>query len=314
MDEISMKAVLRQTGLSADRLRVWEKRYGAVRPSRSESGRRVYRESEVKRLKLLATLVNQGHLIGSIARLPDVELVKLVTTTSAAPVNDNRSHELSHLIEALERFDLSRIRTQLGLLRFSSSPRDFAFRIVPQVMFLVGMKFEEGRISIAQEHALSEILQIHLRRIYEDLEAQDGARANEGPFLFCTREGDPHDFGLLMAVIACRAAGLETHYVGRSLPSQALAEATKRLKPRAVILGMSLLPKEDEKVTPQAYLDDIHQQLPESVEFWIGGSAVSTLRRPKSSRTVFLFESVEDLENKIRILAAAPVVLKGKSA
>lgn len=67
-------AVCRLTGISQHVLRVWEKRYGAVEPERSETDRRLYRESDVNRLSLLKALVDRGQAIGSIADLDDDEL------------------------------------------------------------------------------------------------------------------------------------------------------------------------------------------------------------------------------------------------
>lgn len=296
-----MKAVLRQTGLSADRLRIWEKRYGAVKPARSPSGRRVYREADVHRLKLLAALVRQGHLIGKVAHLSDAELFEL-TGEVAAP-GAERVDDLKEFMAGLDRFDLPRMRVILGRLRYSTSPQDFVFRIVPEIMFQVSKKYAEGRVSIAQEHATSEILNGHLKRIYEDLQWHDGVRASEGAFLFCTRDGDPHDFGLMMAAIACRAFGLKTEYVGRSLPVEALSQAVAKLQPRAIVLGLSTIAASEERIAPQAYLDAIDAALPAGIEIWAGGSALPQVRKPRSRRPVFFFENVDELESKIRVLA-----------
>jgi DNA-binding transcriptional MerR regulator len=62
-------AVCRLTGISQHVLRVWEKRYGVVEPLRSETDRRLYRESDIHRLSLLKALVDRGQAIGSIADL-----------------------------------------------------------------------------------------------------------------------------------------------------------------------------------------------------------------------------------------------------
>lgn len=302
MDEMNMKAVLRQTGLTADRLRVWERRYGAVQPARAPNGRRIYRKSEIERLKLLATLVAQGHAIGKIARLSDEELLRRVG--SSADARTDLGNELKELIENLAHFDLEKIRTRLGLLRFSLSPREFAFQIVPQVMMLVGKKIETGNFSIAQEHALSEIFQGHLKSIYEDLSALDGTGTLDGTFLFCTRDGDPHDFGLLMAAIAARAAGLRTHYVGKSLPIEALADAALKLKPHAIVIGMAALPKAEEKISPAEYFRSMDSHLDPEIEIWVGGSAAGKIDRAKTKRTLFIFESIKDLEEKLKLVSS----------
>ncbi|MFZ9015025.1 MAG: MerR family transcriptional regulator [Alphaproteobacteria bacterium] len=66
------------TGLSQHVLRIWEKRYGAVEPERSESDRRLYREVDINRLSMLKALVDCGQAIGSIAGLHDDELERRV--------------------------------------------------------------------------------------------------------------------------------------------------------------------------------------------------------------------------------------------
>lgn len=75
-DVFDIAAVCRLTGLSAPSLRMWEKRYQVVVPRRSETGRRQYSRSDIKRLTLLKALSDRGHGIRSIVGLPVVELEK----------------------------------------------------------------------------------------------------------------------------------------------------------------------------------------------------------------------------------------------
>ncbi len=62
------------TGISADTLRVWERRYGVVSPKRSKGADRLYSSRDIKRLKLIKQLTDEGHSIGSIANLSDKKL------------------------------------------------------------------------------------------------------------------------------------------------------------------------------------------------------------------------------------------------
>ncbi len=75
-------AVCRLTGLSQHVLRIWEKRYDAVEPLRSDTDRRLYRQQDIDRLTLLKTLVDRGQAIGSIASLDNAELQKRIQQTS----------------------------------------------------------------------------------------------------------------------------------------------------------------------------------------------------------------------------------------
>lgn len=60
--------VVARTGLSAARIRMWEKRYGAVKPRRTGTRRRLYTREDLERLSLLRQLSEAGHPIGHIAR------------------------------------------------------------------------------------------------------------------------------------------------------------------------------------------------------------------------------------------------------
>lgn len=67
-------AVSRLTGIPTETLRVWERRYAAVVPSRTMGGSRLYAREDISRLELIKQLVDQGHAISSVASLPLDEL------------------------------------------------------------------------------------------------------------------------------------------------------------------------------------------------------------------------------------------------
>ncbi len=94
------------TGLDPHTIRAWERRYGAVKPDRSEKGRRVYGDEQVERLQLLKALVDCGEAIGSIAHLAEDTLRK-------------RLHKIAGLSDSKGR-EPKRIKTgrplRLGLL------------------------------------------------------------------------------------------------------------------------------------------------------------------------------------------------------
>lgn len=67
-------AVSRLTGISADTLRIWERRYQLVVPQRTEKGGRLYSQDDVTRLTMIKTLVDNGHAISTVAPLQTREL------------------------------------------------------------------------------------------------------------------------------------------------------------------------------------------------------------------------------------------------
>jgi transposase-like protein len=62
-------AVARLTGIPADTLRVWERRYGVVKPVRTASRSRLYGPEDLARLTLIKRLVERGDAISRVATL-----------------------------------------------------------------------------------------------------------------------------------------------------------------------------------------------------------------------------------------------------
>ncbi len=74
-------AVSRLTGVPADTLRVWERRYQVVVPVRTGSGTRLYGAEDVGRLTLIKRLVERGDAISSVANLNLAQLRERVSGT-----------------------------------------------------------------------------------------------------------------------------------------------------------------------------------------------------------------------------------------
>ena len=77
MQHYSIGAVSKLTNIPAHTLRKWESRHGIANPLRSPTGRRVYTDEQVERLKLIKHLVAAGHALAHLAALDDSALSDL---------------------------------------------------------------------------------------------------------------------------------------------------------------------------------------------------------------------------------------------
>ena len=86
--EYRIGKVAKATGVPADTLRVWERRYAVVAPSRTEAGGRVYTESDIQRLRLIKQLIDAGDSISKVAPLSQEELQARLqdAVTTLAPI------------------------------------------------------------------------------------------------------------------------------------------------------------------------------------------------------------------------------------
>jgi hypothetical protein len=62
--------VVAATGLRADLLRAWERRYGFPVPARDDRGRRCFAPEQLDRLRLLRRLIDAGARAGAVVPCP----------------------------------------------------------------------------------------------------------------------------------------------------------------------------------------------------------------------------------------------------
>jgi len=252
------------SGLPADTLRAWERRYEAVVPDRV-NGRRLYSQQDVQRLKLLKWAVDHGHRIGRIAGLSEPELLRL--RDSAAQVDPSQVSEVApqvqDLIALIKDFN-SQADLELARLAGLMNPREFVFEIVLPLMREIGVQWHSGELTVAQEHLTSATV----RNVLGSLIRVYGVNPNAPAIAFATTPGDLHEFGVLVAAMIAAINGFRSLYFGADLPLRDLADAAKRTQALAVVISLSpTLPKHE---IPNR-LTKLRQLLPPNTRLIIGG-------------------------------------------
>jgi len=259
--DFSLGAVVKLTGLTDHTIRAWERRYGAIRPARTPKGTRRYTPSEVARLRLLRAAVDAGHRIGDIAALADEALEARLSMVAEAP-----SLSSADVVRAaLERLDPAEVERVLGLQLSLLGPVVFAREVVAPLLREAGDRWEAGSGTVAEEHLLSSVTRGLLGAVL-----RSAARVPEAPvILFSTPEGEPHEFGALVAAVVATAAGASVTYLGPQIPVAVVADAAERAGAHAVALSAVTLASD----AVRAYLAGLRSRLRPATEIWLGGPA-----------------------------------------
>lgn len=260
-----IRAAARLTGLSADTLRAWERRYGAVTPARAGRGR-TYSDEDVARLKQLAALVERGYSIGAIATLETQELENLLANPSNLPNPSNPSN-LSELFSSLSRYDLDAIEAQLAEQSAMRRPPDFVFSVVVPLLREVGARWEQGLLRPAQEHLISSIIRTSLGGL---LRATTRAGARE-TLVFAAPPGEHHELGLLCGALLAASAGAGVVYLGADVPAADIGHAARVSRARGIVMAATM-PGATSKADARALAESAG-----AVDIWIGGPAAAEL-------------------------------------
>ena len=122
----SISAVERETGISKDTLRIWERRYGFPQPSRDSNGDRTYRMQDVDRLRIIKRLIDNGMRPGKVVQQPLAQLAIISARHKQAPAaNSQLQGEIDSLIAMIRNNQLAELQKSLhqsllrhGLLSF----------------------------------------------------------------------------------------------------------------------------------------------------------------------------------------------------
>ena len=305
---MSIAAVERDTGLSKDTLRIWERRYGFPQPVRDRQGERCYPMDQVERLRLIKRLLDVGHRPGRIVQLPTDDLQTLADrsadaqglgrmdapgrarTGPAAPRGQApvvtmpaRADEtwVAPCLALIDQHDHHGLRRHLRHALASQGLLAFVTTVATPLLELVGDGWLRGRFQIAQEHWVSQMVQQVLQG---GLMALPEPLAHQTPrVLLTTLPGEPHALGMLAVEAALAVWQAHPIHLGPQTPLWDLVHASAAHRADVVALGFSSAAP---ATLIQELLPELRAKLPASVAVWAGGRHPLLLRRPVPGVTV----------------------------
>jgi len=276
--ELSISAVERDTGLSKDTLRVWERRYGFPTPMRDQLGERHYPVEQVERLRLIRRLMDAGHRPGKIMRMKPELLAQLANQirSAAAPRLDAEHplrDDLAGFMGQIKRHQVDELRRALSQAALRLGLDRFVREVAAPLNALVGDAWARNQFEIFEEHLYTESMQVVLRKAISNIPGP----GRSPRVLLTTFPQEPHGLGLLMAEAILALEGCRCLSLGVQTPVYDIAMAASAQ--RAEIVGLSF----SASMNPNHVLDglsELRSKLARDVEIWAGGQCPILQRRP----------------------------------
>lgn len=269
---LPINAAERETGISKELLRMWERRYQFPHPERDDQGDRVYPADQINKLRLIRRLIDSGFRPGKIVTLELNDLEALVASShgnQSSALPDNLEFEL---ISALKSHEAHRVREYLTHQLIRMGLQSFILDLVQYANIITGDAWMSGKLEVYEEHLYTEEVQMLIRQNIANLQP-----AIAKPRIMLTTASDElHTLGILMTEALLRLDKVEAISFDAQMPIREIVQAAQKHKMDIIILSFSSAYPSNRAIE---FLEELRFRLPMSVSIWAGGSGVNNSRR-----------------------------------
>ncbi len=232
-----MRVVSRLTGLSADTIRVWERRYQAVDPGRTDGNKRRYSVDHVRRLVLLRRATELGHSIGQVARLRAADLRRIIGETDPAASSQVSVYQaiIDDYMKSVLAFDLQGADAVLTRSAAIIPPMQLTLQVIVPLMRSVGAAWHQGDLKISHEHIVTAQLRSLLGTLMRHIQPVAGAPR----VLVTTPPGHRHEFGAIIGAFIAASRGFEPIYIGADTPIEDISDAAIQSGAALILLSVA---------------------------------------------------------------------------
>ncbi len=257
MGSYSIKDLERLSQVKAHTIRIWEKRYGLLRPGRSATNIRAYSDDDLRRLLNVSLLNERGVKISRIARLSEADMkarILELESLGGAPAGLVES-----LIVATIELDEARFDKVVADCVLRMGFEQCMFQVLIPFMRRVGMLWQVGALKPGQEHFISNLIRQKVIVAIDGLPAPDHMKGRTAVFFL--PEGELHELGLLFACYLVRKLGHRSLYLGQTVPIDDLASVVERCRPDVLIGGIHTM---DGPQRIETYLRSLEKRFPQT--------------------------------------------------
>ncbi|MCS7220042.1 MAG: MerR family transcriptional regulator [Anaerolineae bacterium] len=240
-----LSTVLERTGLKADTVRAWERRYGLPTPQRTQGDHRLYSERDIATLKWLKARTDEGICISQAValwrKLSEHGRDPLSVWPSSEAAQTVPSSALDHLraawLNACMAFDERAAEQMLNQAFALYDIESVCLQVLCQGLQEIGELWYRNQATVQQEHFAVELI---VRRLHTLVQATPPATRKE-ILLIATPSTEQHSVPTLLLTLLLRRRGLQVLYLGSDVPAERLGAILEDMQVTALILAAQLL-------------------------------------------------------------------------
>lgn len=230
MKRFSIRDIEAVTGIKSHTIRIWEQRYGIIKPKRTDTNIRFYDDQDLRLLLNISILNDKGFKISEIAKFSEKEISEKVRIILSS--QQSFSSQVKTLVTYMLTLDEMSFSRQVNNFIIQYGMEEAMTGIIFPFLHEVGILWQVGSIHPAHEHFISNLIK---QKLYIAIDGQTGKLKEPAKrFLLFLPQEEMHEIGLLFANYLLRSKGQEVIYLGQKLPEENLQEIFDMYKPDVI--------------------------------------------------------------------------------
>jgi DNA-binding transcriptional MerR regulator len=214
------------TGIKAHTIRIWEKRYNLLNPTRLNRNIRVYSLPDLQRILNISVLYNHNHKISKLAKLTDSQLAEKAKEIELEEFSNN--YEINSLIISMYTFDENLFQEIYSQQMATMSFENIYVQTYLPLLRHMGVLWQTDAIKPVNEHFISNL--IFQKIVLNTAAIEAGTNSNDPMQILFLPHGEIHELGLLFLNYALKLRGERTVYLGKSIPFDNLFYVNSQFK------------------------------------------------------------------------------------
>jgi len=290
----SIKDLENLSGIKAHTIRIWEKRYNILEPMRSSTNIRNYDLLSLQKLLNIVLLHDYGYKISRIAEHSSEKIELLVREIISE--KSSKSHAINAFKMAMMNFDQALFFNTYNNLLSEKSFREVFYDVVIPLMNEIGLLWQSGTLTPAQEHFISYLIKQKLLINTEKLQILEPTRTDK-IFVLYLPENEIHELGLMYLNYEILLNGYKTIYLGESVPIESLKDMKNYFDNIVYVSYITVQPTKD---AINDYLKEIETEiLDANSQIWFLGRMTEFIDAKNISNKMSIFHSISDLVNEL---------------
>lgn len=247
MNSFSISELQQFSGIKAHTIRMWEQRYQALQPDRTEGNTRYYSGAQLRRLLNIVSLMGSDYKVSELCVMPDHQLHLLLKENLKKAVAENPIHEhfISQMVATGLTFDEPGFNALYAECQKRYSLRDIYVNIFHPVLIRLGLMWTSESLRPAHEHFITQLIR---RKIISATDALPKPKGSKQTWLLFLPEEEFHESGLLFSEFLIRQAGKQVVYMGADLSVDALEQVSANVHPTHLLTFLVRRKEEEDEL------------------------------------------------------------------